>query len=318
LTTARPVLVATQVDDPTADIVIQELNARSIPVMRFDPGKDFPQSMTLTAHLGVDGVWSGDLVTATRSLDLHSVRSVYWRRPSPYTAPTGLVGQDGEFAKTQARFGFGGVIASLDTLHVNHPRRIHSAEYKPAQLVQAARLGFTVPRTLITNDPAEAVRFADAYGPIIYKVLRQTSHEINGRAATVWVAEVDPADLDAGVSATAHLFQQKVPKVADARVTVVNHKAFCVRIDSADGLLDWRADYGQLRYSVIQAPAGILVALEKFLEAFGLVFGCFDFAIDQAGDWTWLECNPNGQWAWMEEPTGLPMTAAFADLLEGK
>lgn len=209
-------------------------------------------------------------------------------------------------------------MASLGAVHVNHPRRVYSAEYKPAQLAQASKLGFTVPPTLITNDPAQVAGFADAYGSIIYKVLRQTSHELNGRAATVWVAEVDPAELDASISATAHLFQQKVSKVADVRVTVVKDNAFCVRIDSVDGLLDWRADYGQLRYSVIPAPAGIIVALKKFLETFGLVFGCFDFAIDRDGEWIWLECNPNGQWAWMEEPTGLPMTAAFADLLEGR
>ncbi|MEL5957639.1 hypothetical protein AADR41_23270 [Streptomyces sp. CLV115] len=29
-----------------------------------------------------------------------------------------------------------------------------------------------------------------------------------------------------------------------------------------------------------------------------------------------LECNPNGQWAWLEDAAGLPITAAIADLLE--
>ncbi|GAB2785716.1 hypothetical protein GCM10027073_17690 [Streptomyces chlorus] len=30
------------------------------------------------------------------------------------------------------------------------------------------------------------------------------------------------------------------------------------------------------------------------------------------------ECNPSGQWAWLEPETGLPMAAAMADLLERK
>jgi hypothetical protein len=36
------------------------------------------------------------------------------------------------------------------------------------------------------------------------------------------------------------------------------------------------------------------------------------------GDETWcfLECNPNGQWAWLEETAGLPIASALADLLE--
>jgi hypothetical protein len=29
-----------------------------------------------------------------------------------------------------------------------------------------------------------------------------------------------------------------------------------------------------------------------------------------------LECNPNGQWAWLEPAAGLPITTAIADLLE--
>lgn len=30
------------------------------------------------------------------------------------------------------------------------------------------------------------------------------------------------------------------------------------------------------------------------------------------------ECNPSGQWHWLEHETGLPMCAALADLLERK
>jgi len=30
-----------------------------------------------------------------------------------------------------------------------------------------------------------------------------------------------------------------------------------------------------------------------------------------------VECNPNGQWAWLEEATGVPIAAAITDLLEG-
>lgn len=37
--------------------------------------------------------------------------------------------------------------------------------------------------------------------------------------------------------------------------------------------------------------------------------------LDRDGEPHWLELNPNGQWGWLEERTGLPMGAAFADLL---
>jgi hypothetical protein len=185
-------MVVTQVDDPTADLVIGELHSRSVPVIRLDPGEDFPEAVRFAARLSADRTWSGDLATATRHTDLRTVRSIYWRRPSPYTSSTVLDEQDSVFAKTQARFGLGGVLYALETLHVNHPRRTHTAEYKPVQLATAVRLGFSVPSTLITNDPAEAREFVRAHSPAIYKVLRQTSYERDGKAATVWVDEVTP------------------------------------------------------------------------------------------------------------------------------
>ncbi|MGW4021520.1 hypothetical protein [Streptomyces sp. NPDC005009] len=58
-------------------------------------------------------------------------------------------------------------------------------------------------------------------------------------------------------------------------------------------------------------------ALHSYLASFGLVFGCFDFALTGDGDdpehWTAIECNPNGQWGWL--PDAEDITEAFADLL---
>jgi hypothetical protein len=56
-------------------------------------------------------------------------------------------------------------------------------------------------------------------------------------------------------------------------------------------------------------------ALLAYLDHFGLPSGSFDLAVDRDGEFHWLELNPNGQWGWLEENTGLEMSAAFADLL---
>ncbi len=137
---------------------------------------------------------------------------------------------------------------------------------------------------------------------------------MDGVSCTVKVEEVTADQLDERVAGTAHLFQQKVGKVADVRVTVIGDKVFSVRIDS--GLLDWRTDYERLSYSVVEPPDEVRTALRRYLAYFGLVFGAFDFALDRHGVWWFLECNPSGQWAWLEPATGLPMVAAMADLLE--
>ncbi|MDQ0748134.1 hypothetical protein QF034_002365 [Streptomyces africanus] len=54
------------------------------------------------------------------------------------------------------------------------------------------------------------------------------------------------------------------------------------------------------------------------MNRFRLVFGAFDFCVGEDGRWWFLECNPSGQWYWLETETGLPMCAALADLLERK
>ncbi|MEC3996389.1 ATP-grasp ribosomal peptide maturase [Actinacidiphila sp. DG2A-62] len=311
---ARPVLVVTNLDDPTTDVVIDELHDRGVPVVRFDSG-DFPATLSIAAAITPKGI-EGRLFTPSRVADLSRVRSLYYRRPSGFVFPR-LDEQAARFAVTQARYGLGGVLAALPgCLYVNHPHRIGDAEFKPSGLAAAVEAGFRVPPTLITSGPDAARAFIKRNGPVIYKPLSAPLYQIDGVSCTVQVAEVTADEIDETVAGTAHLFQQRVEKVADIRVTVMGDKVFCVRIDS--GLLDWRTDYGRLTYSVVRPPDGITESLHAYLSRFGLVFGAFDFAVDHEDRWWFLECNPSGQWAWLEPETGLPMVAAMADLLEGK
>ncbi|WP_067485573.1 ATP-grasp ribosomal peptide maturase [Actinomadura hibisca] len=313
MTGHRPVLVVTQPDDVTADTVVAELNRRGVPLLRLDPA-DFPHTLTLSA--GIDGYGlHGTVTTPSRRAELGAVRSLYYRRPRGFTFP-GLDEQEARFATLQARYGLGGVLAALpDCLYVNHPFANADAEFKSAQLTIASDLGFTIPPTLITNDLDQARRFAAEHGPIIYKPVRAGPYREDGEGRTIWVTEVDPAELDESVETTAHLFQARVPAAGHLRVTAIDDRVFCVRIDSAD-LLDWRQDYDALTYTVTDPPPGLTERIAAYLDRFGLMFGCFDFVLRPDGEPVFLEINPNGQWAWLEDETGLPMTSALADLLE--
>lgn len=307
-------LVVTCLNDPTADVVISELHDRGVPVVRFDSA-DFPHALSVAATITTQGL-DGTLSTPTRTAELSQARALYYRRPSGFAYPH-LDEQDARFAITQARYGLGGVLASLPgCLYVNHPHRIGDAEFKPAGLTAAAAVGFQVPPTLITTEPDAARAFIKRYGSTIYKPFATPAYFVDGVSNTVQVAEVELDDIDATVAGTTHLFQQKVDKTADVRVTVIGSEVFAVRIDS--DLLDWRTDYSQLRYTPVTPPPGITDALYAYLARFHLVFGAFDFAVDRTGTWWFLECNPSGQWYWLEPETGLPMLAAMADLLERK
>lgn len=311
----RHVVVATRLDDVTADLVIAELNERGVPVVRLDPG-DFPSSVTLDVLLDEGGP-CGRIRTATRSIDVSAVRSVYGRRPSPYSAPAGIRGDEAQWCTDQARYGLGGVLGALPGAHyVNHPWRNRDAEYKPAQLSTAARCGLRIPPTLITSDQARAREFAADYGSVVYKPLWNTDYTApDGRHLNIWAAEVTPDSITAQVSMAPHLFQQRVDKICDIRLTAVGENLFGVRIDGAPGL-DWRLHYDKLAYSPIPVPPDVAKAVHAYLDAFSLVFGAFDFGLDRDGHWWLYECNPNGQWAWFPDHITGRITRALADRLQ--
>jgi hypothetical protein len=53
----------------------------------------------------------------------------------------------------------------------------------------------------------------------------------------------------------------------------------------------------------------------RLLEELGLRYGALDFRRRDDGAWSFLEVNPGGQWLFVEERTGQPITAALASLL---
>ncbi|WP_308294005.1 hypothetical protein [Streptomyces sp. UNOC14_S4] len=173
-----------------------------------------------------------------------------------------------------------------------------------------------MPHSVITNDPVAARNTAVEHAPVVYKPLWNTPYAAtDGQARSIWVAEIEHEQITDAVRATAHLFQRRVDKVADVRLTAVGQHLWAVRIDGAPGL-DWRRHYDHLTYSLIDTPPAVAMAVRDYLRAFGLVFGAFDFGLDKDGGWWFYECNPNGQWAWFPDPVPRQIAAALADQLQ--
>ncbi|MFG2909502.1 hypothetical protein ACGF13_31115 [Kitasatospora sp. NPDC048286] len=61
----------------------------------------------------------------------------------------------------------------------------------------------------------------------------------------------------------------------------------------------------------------IAKAVIRMLDLLEFPYGAFDFVVSPSGEWTFLEVNPNGQYGFVEQATGLPITAAICDYLEG-
>jgi glutathione synthase/RimK-type ligase-like ATP-grasp enzyme len=159
MTHNKTVLVLTQQLDFHADMVIAELNRRSVPVVRFDTA-DFPLRATLIAHSQA-GWWNGIITTDNRTIEFDQIASIWYRRPTPFELDPTLSPSGLQFASAEARMALGGLLRSVDCLWVNHPEKMVSADYKPYQLKVAGECGLEIPASLITNDPEAVLDFLE-------------------------------------------------------------------------------------------------------------------------------------------------------------
>lgn len=313
------VLVLCPEMDLTADRVVAELTARDVPVVRVDTAW-FPARLTLDTQLDGDH-WAGTLRTERRSVDLTNLRSVWYHSPNAFRFPTGMSQPERRHAGWEAKFGLGGVLASLPVLWVNHPFREADACYKPLQLAVARRCGFSVPETIVTNDPDGVRRFVRRLKrPVVVKTLSTPVVLESGGitvAHTRRLTADDLADLS-GVDVTTHLFQELIVKAYDVRLTAVGQRLLATKFEASTAAAreDWRNDLDRLGYRAIEVPAAVERATHRYLDALGLAYAAFDFAVDFDGRWWFLEANPGGQYGWLQAATGVPISTAMADLLE--
>lgn len=310
-------LVVTKELDPAADLVVDELTIRRVPVMRFDMG-NFPSAVSLSAeHAGAP--WAGALADEHRSVRMEEVRAVYYRRPRLPAVSEEMQEPHRTWANEQALAGLLGTLYALPVLWVNRPDVDGIASHKPGQLPVAAAHGLRTPRSLITTDPKAARVFCrELGGPVICKPLMGGPLEYpDDRRTGVPTALIDPDTIDDTVSLTAHLFQERITKSHEVRLTVVGTDMFAAEIHAGSDIsrVDWRSDYDALTYDVCEVPDDVRAGVLGWLKHFGLSFGAFDFAVTPSGDWVMFECNPSGEWSWIQSKTGLPIAAHIADLL---
>jgi glutathione synthase/RimK-type ligase-like ATP-grasp enzyme len=208
---------------------------------------------------------------------------------------------------------------------VNHPDANERASSKLEQLRRAKSLGFDVPETVVTNDAAALRNFATAIGvPLICKPIRSGYVEFGGREQLFFTSLVadDAIDDFALHDPTPYLFQRMVEKQCEFRVTVIGERVFAVRLDSQsapDSRVDWRrGDQTKLAHTPDSLPQEVENRCRAIVGNYGLAFGAIDLALDKEGRYVFFEINPNGQWAWLEQMTGIRLRAALADLLLGE
>jgi len=310
-------------EDEHADIVLAELDRKGAPYVRFHTA-EFPQQILLTGHIQ-DDVGSDRVVlnVSGQTINLSDIKTVWFRRPKSPELPSELSEEDHEFAMDEST----AVLRSLwcllrDCFWVNPRLPGTYAESKLYQLELARSIGFDVPRTLITNDPAEIAPFFERCdGNAIYKTFTQHTRTTTDGGLAIYTSVLTAADLKRvdSLKVAPGIFQQYVPKKVELRVTVIGRKVFAAEIHSQNSeraKIDWRRyDLPNTPHLQHELPREVEERCLEFVRQMGLVFGCIDLILTPAGNYVFLENNPNGQWHWVERMTGLPLLDNFTEML---
>lgn len=317
-------LIITSSGDEHVNNAEKILEKRGVPYFRFDTNR-FPEEVSLSMNIGERG-FCGLIQDHESKIRLQDVTHCWYRKPSLPDLRE-IFEDEGHiaFAEQESRSLLKWLYESFskEVKWLNHPIRLNAARSKVLQLAVACDLGLKVPRTITTNDPQEVTNLLEngpaalkTFGPNGYVTKTQKGSQLRG-LYTKRISKDAAGDIEAVRFCPVYM-QEYIEKQYELRVTVVGQEVFACAIYSQEieaTRCDWRhpSHVLDLKHEACILPAQLTSQLIRFLERFGLNFGAFDLVVTPGGDYVFLECNPNGQWHWIEELTNMSITGAIID-----
>lgn len=310
------VLIVSQKNDSHVDFLLERLNKqRRKKIVRFNT-EEFPTSASLMLSD------NPSLIISEKKYFLYDVSSIWYRRPADPCISDQV---KDAVAKKYAMDESWNLLNSLWEgmtwpLWVNKPSRIKIAKHKWAQSLIANQIGFICPKTLATNNPNEAQDFCKEVGNAIVKPIYKGHFKADDGWKMIYT---NPISIKDGrikdVELAPAIFQEYIPKKIELRVTVVRNQVFACAIESQKNLKtqhDWRHyDLDNTPHYPAVLPEKIAQMCIKLLHHYELEFGAIDLILTPDDQYVFLELNPNGQWAWIEDMSGLPICSAMINLL---
>lgn len=180
---------------------------------------------------------------------------------------------------------------------------------KSQQLALAAKMGFKIPETLISNDYAQVRNFVSSVERVAVKPFAPHFwHDATNstiRFASTNIIDRHRMPSEESVNACPSIYQQFIDKRHELRVTVVGEHIFVAKISKADGsaYVDWRM-YLEAPETMVEATTlepELEALIVSFVATAGLNYGCIDLVVDQDGTTYFLEINPGGQFLFVEQ-----------------
>lgn len=268
------------------------------------------------------------LVVGGLEFNGREIKSVWNRRKSQPTAPSGLKGEKvREYISHESQFFVDSLPQVLNVLWVSNPDAISVASRKSYQLIMARKIGFQIPSSIIGNSQSQTRSFLDSLdAKIAVKTLgmphiavRTETEEDTLILYTRCKDKDEILSLAGSICNCPTIFQQYIQKEFELRITVVGNKIFPCAIYSQQSERtreDWRRyDIPNTPHKVHELPLNIETKCIALVRELGLMFGCIDMVVTPNGEYVFLEINPNGQWLWIERLTDMPIGEYLAEML---
>jgi hypothetical protein len=218
-------------------------------------------------------------------------------------------------------------VCGINRDKVINPLAARACLFKPYQQMVAARVGFAVPRTLVTNDRKDLVDFTrQSKDHVIMKSLSSCKVKpisegeyipYNVMTMRISVDDVDDAKEEE-VAFCPHFLQDEIKKAYELRIVYVDGEICAFKVDSQKyrtSEVDWRKGLGFVDFHPCSLEAELTGRIKRFMEEMGLFAGSLDLIVEQHGKVWFLECNQEGAWGWLDDLDDGRVTKTFAEAI---
>nr|CAG4712706.1 unnamed protein product [Naegleria fowleri] len=207
---------------------------------------------------------------------------------------------------------------------------------KPFQLKLAHECGLKIPEwTCITNRKESLKSFEmpsfHSSSPRYGMIMKTLSLCVAPPCNSMFTIPISYNQLsEKELSLSPMIFQHKIERRRDFRITIVGKgkqaKMFIAGIEikkeEEGGGVDWRAyQHESERFTKIEENAldsKTRQCLLEYHDRSGLHFGAYDLIEDpHNGNVVFLECNPQGNWLWIDSLLNMGITEEIVNLLKG-
>ncbi len=310
----KKILIVTNSHDIHADLLTEVLEGKDHPYFRINLDC-FPRDYQLTQQF-IAGEMHADilhLITGNK-ISINEIGATWMRKPAEFAYKTeDMEVQEAAFAKQETDQTLFGFIYSADCFWMSHPIDMRSAMWKPEQLHRAKKMGFTVPDTIVTNNPEDVHSFKrEINNELIYKTLSSptlAAEEVEGEQviASSVPTTVITDDMSEYIEAVSELpcqFQVYIEKQYELRVTIINKQVFATRINSQEDSrtqIDSRDMSAEISYQPVELPEDIKAKCLAFVASYNLNYSALDIIVTPDNEYVFLENNPNGQFLYIEQ-----------------